>query len=91
MPSTWLITGATSGFGRLVADRALASGAHVIAVGRRADRLAGLARAAGEGQVSTLALDIAAPGVEQALTTAVQAAGRVDVLVNNAAYGLFGC
>ena len=35
MSETWLITGATSGFGRLVADRALARGAHVIAVGRR--------------------------------------------------------
>ncbi|MCY1144199.1 SDR family NAD(P)-dependent oxidoreductase [Actinoplanes sp. Pm04-4] len=43
MSETWLITGATSGFGRLVAERALARGAHVIAVARRADRLADVA------------------------------------------------
>ncbi|MFJ9757882.1 SDR family oxidoreductase [Streptomyces sp. NPDC101149] len=90
MTSTWLITGATSGFGRLVAERALAAGAHVIAVGRRRDRLAELADRASKGHVTELPLDITAPDAEQVLADAVRAADGLDVLVNNAGYGLFG-
>jgi NADP-dependent 3-hydroxy acid dehydrogenase YdfG len=84
MSATWLITGATSGFGRLVAERVLADGAHVIAVGRRADRLP-----AGP-HVTAITLDLTAPEAEDTLRAAVEAAGRLDVLVNNAGYGMFG-
>ncbi|MEV6997725.1 SDR family NAD(P)-dependent oxidoreductase [Streptomyces sp. NPDC093982] len=90
MSSTWLITGATSGFGRLVAERALATGAHVIAVGRRRDRLADLAAAVPEDKITTIPLDITAADAEQVLADAVREVGRLDVLVNNAGYGLFG-
>lgn len=85
-----LITGATSGFGRLIADRAISSGAHVIAVGRRADRLADLSRSAPEGRVTRISLDITGPDVQQRLAAAIESAGGLDVLVNNAGYGLFG-
>jgi NAD(P)-dependent dehydrogenase (short-subunit alcohol dehydrogenase family) len=84
MSATWLITGATSGFGRLVAERALAGGDRVIAVGRRADRLP-----PGAG-VTPLILDLTAPDAEDTLRAAVETAGRLDVLVNNAGYGMFG-
>ena len=90
MPSTWLITGATSGFGRLVAERALATGAHVIAVGRRRERLAELVENAPEGAVTAVPLDLTAPGAQEVLAAAVDTAGGLDVLVNNAGYGLFG-
>lgn len=90
MPSTWLITGATSGFGRLVAERALATGAHVIAVGRRRERLAELVGNAPEGAVTAVPLDLTAPGAQEVLAAAVDTAGGLDVLVNNAGYGLFG-
>jgi NAD(P)-dependent dehydrogenase (short-subunit alcohol dehydrogenase family) len=90
MPSTWLITGASSGFGRLIAERALAGGAHVIAVGRRADRLADLAGSAPAGRVSEVVLDLTAGDAQQRLAAAVDRAGGLDVLVNNAGYGLFG-
>jgi len=90
MPSTWLITGATSGFGRLVAERALADGAHVIAVGRRRERLAELVESAPRGRVTPLALDVTAADAHDVLAEAVRAAGGLDVLVNNAGYGLFG-
>ncbi|MFJ5213747.1 SDR family oxidoreductase [Streptomyces sp. NPDC088354] len=90
MTSTWLITGATSGFGRMVAERALAGDAHVIAVGRRGDRLAELADHAPQGRVTTIRLDITEPAAEQVIADAVRTAGGLDVLVNNAGYGLFG-
>lgn len=90
MPSTWLITGATSGFGRLVAERALAAGAHVIAVGRRVDRLAALVESAPPGRVTSVPLDLTAFDAEEVLAAAVRTAGGLDVLVNNAGYGLFG-
>jgi NAD(P)-dependent dehydrogenase (short-subunit alcohol dehydrogenase family) len=88
--TTWLITGATSGFGRLTADRAIAGGAHVLAVGRRSEPLAELAATAPAGQVTPIALDVTAPDSERAIAEAIAAAGRLDVLVNNAGYGLFG-
>ncbi|MFC0430999.1 SDR family NAD(P)-dependent oxidoreductase [Kutzneria buriramensis] len=90
MSDIWLVTGATSGFGRRITDRALASGARVIAVGRRADRLAQLAASDPAGQVMPLALDITDPNAELAIAEAIEAAGGLDVLVNNAGYGAFG-
>jgi NADP-dependent 3-hydroxy acid dehydrogenase YdfG len=66
-----------------VAERALQNGAHVIAVGRRA---ADLPARAG---LAPLALDIIVPEAEEVLRAA-DAAGWLDVLVNNAGYGLFG-
>ncbi|TDW69748.1 SDR family NAD(P)-dependent oxidoreductase [Kribbella pratensis] len=88
--STWLITGATSGFGRLVADRVLAGGDEVIAVGRRRDRLDDLVASAPAGQVTAIALDVTDTSAERVIGDAVKAAGRLDVVVNNAGYGLFG-
>ncbi|MFF3564690.1 SDR family oxidoreductase [Streptomyces sp. NPDC002574] len=90
MTSTWLITGATSGFGRMVAERALSGDAHVIAIGRRGDRLAELADHAPRGRVTTIPLDITEPRAEQVIADAARTAGGLDVLVNNAGYGLFG-
>ncbi|WP_436532861.1 SDR family oxidoreductase [Actinoplanes sp. HUAS TT8] len=89
MSEIWLITGATSGFGRLVADRALARGAHVLAVGRRADLLDRLAATA-PGRVTTIPLDITTPRTQSVISAAIASAGGLDVLVNNAGYGLFG-
>jgi short-subunit dehydrogenase len=83
----WLITGASSGFGRLLAERVATNGDRVIAVARREDRLRALA--ADHGSVTPLAADLAAPEVEQRILTAIDAAGGVDILVNNAGYGLF--
>jgi NAD(P)-dependent dehydrogenase (short-subunit alcohol dehydrogenase family) len=84
MTNIWLITGATSGFGRLVTERALARGAHVIAVGRRASLLPS------GPDVTPLALDLTAPHASETLREAISAAGGLDVLVNNAGYGMFG-
>jgi short-subunit dehydrogenase len=83
----WLITGASSGFGRLLAERVATNGDHVIAVARREDRLRELAD--DHDSVTPLVVDLTAPDVEQRLGTAIDAAGGLDILVNNAGYGLF--
>jgi short-subunit dehydrogenase len=84
---TWLITGASSGFGRLLTQRVATDGDHVIAVARREDRLRELS--ADHGSVTPLAVDLTAPDLEQRLGTAIDAASGLDILVNNAGYGLF--
>jgi short-subunit dehydrogenase len=84
---TWLITGASSGFGRLLAERVATDGDHVIAVARREDRLRELA--ADHALVTPVAIDLTAPDVEQRIGAAIDAARGLDILVNNAGYGLF--
>ncbi|WP_306213450.1 SDR family oxidoreductase [Actinoplanes sp. RD1] len=85
---TWLITGATSGFGRTLALTAAERGDTVIATGRRTDALTDLA--AQSPRITTVTSDITTPDGITAITDAVTAAGGIDILVNNAGYGLFG-
>ena len=90
MGRTALITGASSGIGRLLALRIATAGARVGLVSRREPELEALAEEirAGGGEAIPLVCDVA--DRQQALTTAekaVEALGRIDVLVNNAGYG----
>ena len=76
----WLITGASSGFGRAIAEAALARGASVAAGARTADAFGGL-----PDGVHPLALDVTAPDErEAAVAETLDRFGRIDVLVNNA-------
>ncbi|GAC1566563.1 MAG: hypothetical protein NVS2B3_00020 [Vulcanimicrobiaceae bacterium] len=82
-----IVTGASSGIGRALAERAVRAGWDVFAVGRRADRLADLQRlvSAATGTLATLALDLREPGAAARIVRETLAAyGRIDVLVNNA-------
>ncbi|GAC1311384.1 MAG: hypothetical protein NVSMB19_25790 [Vulcanimicrobiaceae bacterium] len=82
-----IITGASSGIGRALAERAVRSGWDVFAVGRRAVRLDALAGivASATGRLTTLALDLREPGAAARIVRETLAAyGRIDVLVNNA-------
>jgi NAD(P)-dependent dehydrogenase (short-subunit alcohol dehydrogenase family) len=86
----WFITGASSGFGRELAEQVLASGATVVATARKAEQLADLAAKHPETAL-ILPLDVTNSASTAAAVDATLAKfGRVDVLVNNAGYGLCG-
>jgi NAD(P)-dependent dehydrogenase (short-subunit alcohol dehydrogenase family) len=87
MPKVWLVTGSASGLGRNIAEAVLASGAHLMATAREPRRLDDLVKKYGD-RIRTASLDVAD---EEAARSSVQAAvnafGRLDVVVNNAGYG----
>ena len=90
MPTTWLITGASSGFGRLLTERLLARGDRVAATLRRMDALDDLRAEAGD-RLLELELDVTdTPAVRRVVDQAFADLGRIDVVVSNAGYGLFG-
>ncbi|WP_415646598.1 SDR family NAD(P)-dependent oxidoreductase [Stackebrandtia soli] len=80
-----VVTGASSGFGRAIAQRLVESGYRVVAVARRAERLAELTDLLGKDRVHAVPLDVRdADAVEKALTTLPEEFAQVRVLVNNA-------
>ncbi|MEV8463204.1 MULTISPECIES: oxidoreductase [Streptomyces] len=86
----WLITGATSGFGRSIAEAALAAGDTVVAAARRPAALDDLAATHPE-RLLPVALDVTdAAGIDATVADVVARYGRIDVLVNNAGRGLVG-
>lgn len=87
---TWFITGASSGFGLAFAEYALACGHNVVATARTPSKLGALAGRAPD-RVLTLALDVSRAGdAEAAVSAAIAEFGRIDVLINNAGYGIVG-
>jgi NAD(P)-dependent dehydrogenase (short-subunit alcohol dehydrogenase family) len=90
MSQVWLITGSSRGLGRALAEAVLAAGHKLVATARNPAQLADLAERYGD-QVRTFALDVTDPrAASDAIDTAIQAFGRLDVLVNNAGYGNIG-
>jgi len=87
---TWLITGASSGLGRLMCEKLLARGDRVVATVRREAALADMRTQYGDRlQVRVLDLSMTAT-IMPAVEAAFAQAGRIDIVVSNAAYGLFG-
>ncbi len=90
MSKVWFITGTSTGFGRDLAELALETGNKVVATARKPETLSELTAKYGDN-VLAVALDVTKPDT---ITAAVQAAhdkfGRIDVLVNNAGFGIFG-
>ncbi|GAB4106781.1 SDR family NAD(P)-dependent oxidoreductase [Micromonospora taraxaci] len=86
MPRVWLITGCTRGLGRALAEAVLADGDQLVATARNPSQLNALSDQYGD-QVQPIALDVTDPAAARdAVRTAVDGFGRLDVLVNNAGY-----
>ncbi|TYB50090.1 SDR family NAD(P)-dependent oxidoreductase [Nonomuraea sp. PA05] len=87
MARTWLITGASRGLGRRLAEAVLEAGDRVVATARSPKQLDDLLARHGD-QVRAVALDVTdAAAATRAVQEAVDAFGRLDVVVNNAGYG----
>ncbi|WP_199442842.1 SDR family oxidoreductase [Umezawaea beigongshangensis] len=90
MTRTWFITGTSSGFGRQLTEQLLRRGDRVAATARRPETLDDLAGQYG-GQLWRAALDVTDTAeLRQVVDRAFAELGRVDVVVSNAGYGLFG-
>jgi len=87
---TWFITGTSRGFGREWAKAALSRGDKVAATARNTDSLRGLVNEYGDS-ILPLQLDVTDRDADfAAVKQAHEHFGRLDVIVNNAGYGLFG-
>jgi NAD(P)-dependent dehydrogenase (short-subunit alcohol dehydrogenase family) len=90
MPKTWFITGASSGLGLEMTQQLLTQGHTVVAAIRRAEALVQLKQAFGE-RLDIVPLDLVEPeSISAAVEGAFERHDRIDVIVSNAGYGLFG-
>src|SRR4051794_164544 len=90
MSKVWFITGTSKGFGRVWAEAALARGDRVAATARDTSTLDDLVARYGEN-VLPIALDVTDKAtVDAAIAATHDRFGALDVVVNNAGYGLFG-
>ncbi|UPG85811.1 SDR family oxidoreductase [Luteibacter aegosomatis] len=88
-----LVTGATSGIGKAIAESLAAEGIHLIVTGRQALPLRALAQGLRDFDVDVypIAIDLADPSGAQELFVQTVARGlEIDFLVNNAGVGVFG-
>src|ERR1700742_2456321 len=86
---TWFITGASRGFGALIAEQALAKGDNVVATARNPKDITG--RLGSPSNLLTVALDVTNEAqAHEAAKAAIARFGSIDVLINNAGYGLLG-
>jgi len=86
----WLITGSSTGFGRSLTEAVLKHGYRVIATARKPEQLSDLIEQYPD-TAKAVRLDVTNPQeVRDAVKAALEAFGRIDVLVNNAGYGAVG-
>ncbi len=91
MSKVWFITGAGRGIGAHIAQAAIKAGDKVVAAARSLEQLNTTFAGVNPDQVALVQLDVAREEqAAAAIQTAMERFGRIDVLVNNAAYGLLG-
>jgi NAD(P)-dependent dehydrogenase (short-subunit alcohol dehydrogenase family) len=84
---TWFITGCSTGFGRVLVQELLKTDANVVATARKPETLSEFQ---GE-RLLVLPLDVTkGETIKSAVEAAKKKFGRIDVLVNNAGYGMMG-
>ncbi|WP_327725421.1 SDR family oxidoreductase [Streptomyces europaeiscabiei] len=88
-PRTWLITGVSSGFGHALTTQLLERGDRVIGTVRSLDKVTDL-RQRHPDVFQAKILDVTDTTAVRVVVNEAFAAGRVDVIVSNAGYGLFG-
>ncbi|MFP8967449.1 SDR family oxidoreductase [Pokkaliibacter sp. CJK22405] len=90
MSRTWMITGTSTGFGRLMTEQLLAKGDRVVATLRQPEKLQALQQRYPD-QLLALTLDLTDfAALDSAVEAAFRWAGEIDVVVSNAGYGAFG-
>ena len=90
MNKTWLVTGSSSGIGRALVEKLLQRGERVAATLRKTRALGDLKARYGE-QLWLAALDVNDPvAIREVMRQAFSELGRIDVVVSNAGYALFG-
>lgn len=86
---TWFITGASRGFGILIAEQALRSGDAVIATARNPQDITD--RLGDQPNLLAVRLDVTREDeAHQAVAAGIKRFGRIDVLINNAGFGVLG-
>ncbi|RYE43144.1 MAG: SDR family NAD(P)-dependent oxidoreductase [Hyphomicrobiales bacterium] len=84
--STWFLTGSSRGLGRSIAEAVLAAGDNLVATARTTDSLDDLVELYND-RIYPLTLDVTdSVAVREAVESAVEHFGRIDVVVNNAGY-----
>src|SRR5882757_780981 len=87
MSKIWFITGSSRGLGRHLAEAVLAAGNRLVATARQPEQLDDLVKKYGD-RVRAVRLDVTdSAAARNAVQTAIDTFGRLDVLVNNAGYG----
>lgn len=90
MSKTWFITGASSGLGLEMTEQLLARGDRVVGTARRLDALDDLQQQHADN-LSVMALELTdTQGIRATVDEAFRRMGRIDVVVQNAGYGLVG-
>ena len=85
------VTGASTGFGRVLTEIVLEKGGIAIATARRPEALSDLSAKYPADRLLVLKLDVSKPQeIVDAFTAAKEKFGRIDVVANNAAYGTLG-
>ena len=90
MTKVWFITGSSRGLGRSLTAAVLAGGGQIVATARNPEQLNDLAEKY-PGQVYPVKLDVTSnEEIQAAVAAAIARFGRIDVLVNNAGFGIIG-